>query len=165
MRKERGKQSITYFSTLLLLGVFAMFLFLVLVQGAWAYERIEETSARAYEKRTAIQYLMTKIHQVPSRQSVRIDQLEQGNQKVDCLIIQSEIEGETYETKIYCYDGWLMELFTEGGAEVEPQDGEKLLKIQALEMWISEGLLWMVITDLEGDGTTITLSVTGGDGL
>lgn len=157
MRKEHGKQSITHLATLLLLGVFAMFLVLVLMQGAGAYQRLTERDAMAYEKRTALQYLTTKMRQISGESEVLVADFGQGNS----LVILEEILGEKYQTQIYCYDGWLMELFTAEGEEAHPEDGERLLAAQGLKLWMEENLLWIELQDSSGNEETLTLYLRG----
>ena len=41
-----------------------------------------------------------------------------------------ELADKVYETYIYCYDGWLWELYTEEGFAVSVSDGEKILPLK-----------------------------------
>jgi len=57
-------------------------------------------------------------------------------------VLTETLEGELYETWIYCYDGWICEYFTEAGlAAPDPQLGEPVLEAQHLQISLEDGLL------------------------
>ena len=132
--------------TLLLFGVFALCILAVLLTGADAYKRLSGRDQVSYDERTAGQYLTTRV-----RQADRLGGVEVASfQGVDTLILTEEIEGEAYETRVYCYDGYLREMFCVKGAALPPTFGEQILPMEDLEL------------DFDGKTITATLSMTDG---
>lgn len=158
MRERGRKRSITDLAPLLLLGIFAMGILAVLLSGAGAYGRLVQRDGAAYDTRTGIQYLATKVRQAPDAGSIAVTEFGQG----DCLQITETIEGVAYRTRIYCHDGWLMELFTVAEPGFAPEDGEKILPAEALTLHLDNGLLQAVLTEDSGTETLLQLSLRGG---
>lgn len=133
---------ITRVLTLLTLTVFALCLLLVLLTGASVYRDLVDRKEVAYARRTALQYLTTRVHQA---ETVKTGTLE------DCeaLILGHTVDGELYTTHIYCYDGWLRELYTVPGARISPSAGETLLKAQSLSLALEGDLLTLCLDNQE----------------
>lgn len=145
---------------LLLFGVFAVCILMVLLTGADAYKRLSQRDQSGYDERTASQYLATRVRQADRLGGVRIDSF----QGVDALIFAEEIEGEAYETRIYCYDGYLRELFAAADGVFYPEDGEKVLAADGLTLSCEGRLLTAELTDGEGQIRQITLYLRSGEG-
>lgn len=158
MRKRSGKRSISSLATLLLLGVFAAGILSVLLSGAAAYRRLTERDRLAYDSRTCLQYLATKVRQAPS-----VVELSGFGEAVS-LVIREEIDGAAYCTRIYCHDGWLMELFTVADGDFEPRDGEKIMEARSLALTRMGDLLRVEIVDGNGREGTIMLHPRSGEG-
>lgn len=157
MKQRSGKQSIAGLAALILLGVFAAGILTVLFTGARTYQRLVERDALSYDSRTCVQYLTAKVRQAPAPGSVVLSDFGDG----DSLLICEQIEGAEYWTRIYCYDGWLMELFTAAGAGLEPQDGEKILPAQELTLECSGNLLRVAVLGEDGTCNTVLLNLRG----
>ena len=54
--------------------------------------------------------------------------------EVDALVLRETVDGCTYLTRIYCWQGQVRELFAAEGGSFAPQDGECLMEAQALEI-------------------------------
>ena len=143
MRKKRKTDALV---VLVLFGVFAVCVLSVLLTGADAYQRLSRRDSRSYDQRTAAQYLSTRVRQADRLGSVSVEDF--GG--VDALIFREDIEGEIYETAVYCYDGWLRELFTAEDSGMLPEDGERVLEAERLE--------------LTPDGQTVLAELTAPDG-
>ena len=137
--KERNSP-ITEVLALLNLTVFALCVLLVLLTGARIYRNLVDRGQEVYEQRTALQYLTTRVRQA---ETVEIGNLE----GCEALILKETLEGETYTTYVYCYDGWLRELYTVAGAKLPPQAGEALLEGENL--------------DLKQEGSLLTVTCAG----
>ena len=121
---------------LLLFGVFAVCVLSVLLTGAKAYRRLTERDQAAYNRRTAAQYIATRVR------------LREG-------------EGP-FVTYVYCHDGYLMELYCAEDAGLEPQDGEKVLKADSLTAAMEDGLLTATIYGADGIDT-VRVSLRSGE--
>ena len=143
---------------LLLFGILTTCLLLVLLSGAKIYRGVTERGRESFDQRTAAQYLSTRVHQADAAEAVRVENF--GGEPA--LVMSEMIDGVCYETRIYCYDGWLRELFAESGYNASPEDGEQLLPLEALELTLESGLLRVTFTDEDNTETELLLSCRGG---
>ena len=147
---------------LALFGVFAGCILAVLLTGGGAYRRLTQRDNAAYDRRTALQYVAAKVRQADREDGVTVGRLAEQ----DALVLTETIEGTCYETWVYCYDGYLRELFTEQGFEPAPEDGEKVLRTEDLRVCLErEGLLRLDIrTDAGWEAEILTLRSGEGSG-
>ena len=125
MREKRFQ--IQQVLTLLTLTVFALCLLLVLLSGASCYRGLVERGEESYGRRTALQYLTTRIRQA---EGVEVGDFE----GCPALILEETVENETYTTKVYCYEGWLRELYAVPGAKLPPKAGTAILEAEELSL-------------------------------
>ena len=125
---------ITQTLALLCLTVFALCALLVLLSGASCYRDLVQRGEASYARRTSLQYLTTRVRQA---QQVEIGDFE----GCPALILEQTIDGETYTTKVYCYEGWLRELYTVPGAKLPPKAGTAILEADTLELTREGSLL------------------------
>lgn len=119
---------------LLCLTVFALCVLLVLLSGVNTYRNLVDSGEENYARRTALQYLTTRVRQA---ESVQIGELE----GCEALILEETVEEETYTTWVYCYEGWLRELCAVPGAQLPPQAGEPILEAETFDLKQEDGLL------------------------
>lgn len=131
---------ITRVLALLTLVVFALCLLLVLLTGASIYRDLVDGSEISHIRRTARSYLSTRLHQA---ESVTLGTLE----GCDALLLAETVDNETYITHIYCWDGWLRELYTVPGAEAAPEDGEPILEADCFSCAQDGRLLILKVND------------------
>ncbi len=129
MRKLRSS-SIASVAALLVLAVFSMGILGVLLSGARVYRGLTAQGAEDYDRRTCLQYLTTKLSQAPDPAMLSIERFGAG----DALFIRQNIENKSYVTRIYCHNGWLMELFSVDSPGFSPEDGEKLMLLDSLSL-------------------------------
>ena len=147
MKEKRW--NITGLLALTVFAVFALCVVLVLLSGAQVYRGLTERGEENFASRTAARYLTTRIRQA---ESVTVGDFE-GCQ---ALVIPEQIDGTTYLTRVYVYDGHLRELYCAENADLQPRDGEKVLPAEVLEVTLRDGLLTM-----ELDGQMLFLDLTG----
>ena len=149
--KKRAQHHIDGLLALLLFGVFASCLLAVLLGGAGAYRRL------TFTRRTAIQYISARVRQADSDGAVSVEPFG------DCTAL-ALTDSAGYVTRVYCLDGHLMELYTSAETELQPEDGEKILAAEALELSLVDGLLTMVLTGDDGVQSRLSLSLRSGEG-
>lgn len=160
MKKTAGKNSI---SILLALTVFALFtacVLCVLLSGAGVYRRLVSGGQEDYARRTAGQYIAARVRQSEQADCLWTEPFGAG----DSLVVAQDIGGQTYLTRVYCHEGWLMELFTHEDGEFEPADGEKLLPAQGLLCTLEDGLLTVGLKDSDAAAQELIFSLRGGEG-
>ena len=144
-------------AAVLLLAVFATGVLAVLLSGANIYRSLVQRDETAYDSRTGSQYLLSKLRQIPEPGAVRVAEFGQ----TEALMITQVVEGESYVTRIYCHNGWLMELFSAADGEFSPEDGEKILPASKLQVSQQGGLLTVVVTDENGESQQLRYSLRG----
>ena len=131
--KEKQTE-ITRVLALLTLTVFAICLLLVLLGGAGVYRNLIELGEQSHNRRAALHYLTTRVRQA--------DAVEVGSfQGCDALILREQTQGEMYLTWVYCWDGWLWELYATPGGAFSPEDGQRILETEALSCALEGQLL------------------------
>lgn len=156
---DNKTRSASMIAALIVLALFAVGILSVLLGGAGAYRRLTARDQQVYEDRTCSQYLATKLRQASCADAVEV--LPFGD--TDALRITQILEGEVYETRIYCHDGWLMELFSLAGGEFSPEDGEQILEAKGLKIQNQQGLYTLELTGEDGKRILLTLSARGGE--
>jgi hypothetical protein len=60
---------------------------------------------------------------------------------------------------MYAYNGYLMEVFARTGIDISPQSGQRIIKMNAMDIKISSSnLITVEITDMEGQLTEVLIS-------
>jgi len=158
MKNEQKQLKMGSLLALMVFGVFAACLLFLLLTGADAYQKMRQRDTATYESRTAVQYMTTRVRQADRAESITAEMFD----GLDALVLQEEIEGETYETKLYCYDGWLTELYAAADSDLSPADGEKILELKGLELSLQDGLLQAKLTLPDGREEELSLQLRSG---
>ncbi len=139
---------------LLLFGVFAVCVLGVLLTGADAYRRLTERDKDAYNRRTYVQYMATRVRQAAGAGSVSVEDF--GGE--DALVL---LDGKGWATRVYFYDGYIMELYTEDDFPLGPEAGQRVMEAGGLEMSLKDGLLSVTCIDIGGKRSSLLLSLRG----
>ncbi|MDO4530821.1 MAG: DUF4860 domain-containing protein [Bacillota bacterium] len=158
MKNEQKQQKISGFLALLLFGVFAVCILMVLLMGAGSYQRMTERDQKTYAERTAVQYLTTRVRQADASGGVSVEKLE----GLDALVLSETLEDEVYETKLYCYEGWLMECYAAADSDLSPVDGERILEAQEMNLSMDGQMLQIELTLSDGTEEELTLQLRSG---
>ena len=160
MKMKEQKRKADAVLVLVLFGVFAVCILSVLLTSADAYRRLAERDEQSYDHRVATQYLATRVRQGDEAGRVFVETFD----GVDALVLQEEIEGEVYETRVYCYDGYLRELFSGKGEPFVAEDGEQILKAESLALSLENQVITAEITNSDGQVQEMTLYLRSGEG-
>ena len=79
------------------------------------------------------------------------------------MVIPQTYGDVQYLTRVYCHDGWLMELFTASSGEFAPEDGERLMPANAMSLSLEDGLLMVQLTDETGEKKSLLLELRSGE--
>lgn len=161
MNEEKHYSPETPFIALLICA-FAGAVLLVLVLGTRIYSSMSSASERAYYERTVFSFAAEKLRQGDVAGAVSVGDFDGLN----ALYLESELGGTVYTSILYCYDGWLYELFCEKGLDFSREDGTKIL--QAASVRFSEEaprLIHIASTDEAGHVRGLSIHLrSGGDG-
>ena len=141
---------------LLLFAVFAACVLAVLLTGARAYKRLTQRDQAAYDSRTCVQYVATRVRQSDTARGVEVAPFGDAR----ALVLPEE---SGCVTRVYWYDGWLMELYSAPGTELSPEDGTRLLEAEQVDFTLEDGLLRAEIRS-GGQQSTLCLSLRSGKG-
>ena len=163
MKQETKQRTVSAVTSLLVLAVFSVSILGVLLAGAQAYQRLTGLGNTGYDSRTCCAYIASRFRQAAG--GVAVESFGDG----DCLAFYEELEGKSYVTRVYCYDGWLRELFTVAGPDFDPndfapRDGEKVLPLAAAEFDLTDGLVTMRLTPESGAVAESAVLLRAGEG-
>ena len=157
MKKRMTGHHMDGLIALLLFGVFAACLLAVLLTGAGAYKRLNARNEGSYFYRTCMQYITNRVHQARIPEEVMIESFGDG----DALVIPDQ---DGCMTRVYYYDGYLRELYSDASSALNPQDGEKVMEAGGLVFAIEDEMLTVTMTDQDGRSNEIYLFLSDGEG-
>jgi len=143
---------------LVLFALFAVCILSVLMAGANVYQRTVRRDDSSYTQRTAAQYISTKVRQAGSPEEVSAEEFFH----LPTLTLRQDLGGIDLLTRVYCYEGWLRELYYLDGSPLAPEDGEKILPLKELSVALEGGALQVVLVHEDGGRQQLTLSLRGG---
>lgn len=111
-------------------------------------------------QRTALSYLVNQTRRADEDGCIDLGSF--GG--VPALRLSEHLDGATYYTYLYCYDGQLRELYTEAGTGLGPADGQAVLPAQALDVQAEDGAIRFTVTTADGAVHTAALSPRTGFG-
>ena len=158
MKKPVSQHHMDTLAALLLFGIFAACVLTVLLTGADAYGRITDRDSEAYDRRTCIQYVATRVRQADTAGGVSLEVF--GGVKA---LVLKDAEDENCLTRVYYHDGYLMELYSEADVDLTPEDGEKVIRCDWMRLSLEDGLLTVDLLDPQGEVTTVRLALRGGE--
>jgi len=159
MKIREKKNRMESLTVLFIFAVFAFCVLLLILTGAGIYREVTEKNAINYEWRTRVQYLTTRIRQADSNGSLQIGKFGEN----DAVILSEELDGEIYYTYVYCYDGYLRELFTAADSGLQPGDGDRILKAQEMKAEKKDHILEIEIRAEDGSNRSLKLFLRSGN--
>ncbi|NCB50557.1 MAG: DUF4860 domain-containing protein [Clostridia bacterium] len=134
---------------LFLVCVFAASLFFTLASGARIYKDVSAVMEEQYTSRTALGYVTAKLHQSDAAGCVSLETLGE----VPALVISEEFDGVLYKTFVYCWDGYITELFCPASEPLLPSDGLPVIAAEKLEFSIEGRLMRIDCFTSAGEAT------------
>lgn len=144
--------------TMLLFLVFVLCALFTVLTGGKVYENISSRMEQTYTGSVALQYVANKVRQGDFAGQISVKEIE-GAQVLE---LAEEIDGESYVTWIYYFDGSIRELFTYKDSGLSLKDGLEILACGGLS-FVREGRLITIETAGAGGGS-LTLSLRSGGG-
>ena len=160
--KEYTKRTRTHvIAPLLIFTLFTSCLLFVLLSGANIYKTHTNNEKINFENRTLTQFLSTKIKQNDCADSIKTGSFDKAlsTDIGDTLHIIQNIDGTDYSTRIYCYEGYLCELFTEMSDDFHPADGTQIMPMESITYTVSNNLLTIDITCANSNKQTLVLYI------
>ena len=158
MRERTKEFQINGILVLVLFGVFAVTVLAVLLTGAGAYKRLTERGQEMYTARTIPQYLTTRVRQADAAGGISVASMD----GIPVLELSEQIEGKRYVTRIYCYEGYVRELFADASLTLHPEDGECIMEAETLRFTLEDGALHITL-DVDGMQSQLYLALRSGE--
>ncbi|NLF79900.1 MAG: DUF4860 domain-containing protein [Clostridia bacterium] len=154
MRNSNRGQKIGDLLALLIFCAFTAAILLVLMLGAHIYQGISDRNSANADQRLAISYIETKLRHSDTLDGVYLGSF-QGYEELNAistLYLEEDYGDSVYHTMIYCYDGWIRELYCEKGLQFTPDAGMKILPAQSLDFEnnAQTGLISIICVDSQG---------------
>ena len=129
--KSKNRHIVDVAFILCLMLLFVLCALSVISLGAGIYKKNIESMKNNYDHRTACAYITEKVRQSDTNGTIFVQDLFGQN----ALVLQEEINGTLYNTYIYDYDGYLMELYARADLNTfYPQSGQKLLEVNSFDI-------------------------------
>ncbi len=136
MNSSRGRK-FDILAVLLILCVFSAAVLSLLLSGAGTYKNITEKDRASQQEQILELFISNKIFQTETRDAVRFT--DEGG--VSVLCVDSTENGEPHITRVWYYDGWIRELYSDAGYNFTPDDGEKIARAEELSFTQDGSLL------------------------
>jgi len=146
---------ITGFMALVLFLLFSLCILGVLLTGADVYRKITEKDRTTYDRRTAVQYLTTKIRQSDAHGNLAVTEID----GIPALQLQEQVGDRVYVTHIYCAEGYIWELYAQQGSGLSAKDGERVLEAASLDFRWDPPMLTINIGFADGTGRQLHVTV------
>lgn len=136
--------------------LFAVTSCILILIGAEQYRATTDAMKQNYEVRTTVSYLKEKLHQNDTCAETETAYLAGGY----ALVLTNSIDGNTYSTYIYYYDGALRELSAAETSAFTPDSGQVIVTLESFDAEIVRpGLVRAVFKDTYGISHTLYLNV------
>ena len=130
---KQKSQLLDFVVGLLLFCLFTVSMLMVLISGANAYKNISAELDTQYGKRTCLSYIVTKVRHYDSVNEAGLSNVYISDfEGVNALSLAEEIDGMLFVTFIYCYEGYLYELFAAHDSGLYPEDGLQVMPVDLL---------------------------------
>lgn len=135
--------------------ILAMCIFLTVVSCASAYKRLSERDAATYNNRTCMQYVATRFRSMENAKGVSVSDID------GIPALRIEENGGECATYIYCYGGYIRELYTTGDSSPSPGAGEKLIEVAEMDFELEDGIVKVSAVSTTGERLQSFLAVRG----
>ena len=146
-RDSQRRYIVDILFVLALFFVFAVTSILLIAIGASIYRRNTDSMEHNYTIRSSHAYLAEKMRAADTAGAVSIGETE-GFQT---LLLRQEINGISYVTRLYLYEGCVTELFHREDVNLPASAGMQLMEVSALSFSRSEdGIILADVTETDG---------------
>lgn len=161
MNGKLQKHNIDNAFVIVLFAVFAVTIVAVLALGANSYKSLVERDNEAYNKRIITSYISAKIRNYDAYAAIEVtDSYDEEKQDgMNTLHLYEMIEGQLFEQKIYFYDGYIYEMFTVAGNNIEPEAGNPIMEAKALNFKKEDSVIRITSVDVDGRENAATVAL------
>ena len=156
MRISRYRDDqISGFFVFLILSVFVAFSMFVMLLGAGAYHSARMRARETGDYRILTGCIRTLIRTGDGFAGISV----RREADVPVLVLDEPYGDMHYLTRVYVWDGWLRESFTDGEMPFDPGSGEKLCPALGFEADLENGLLDVRLMDAQGTWNEVSMVI------
>ena len=127
--KKTGGQRIDTVFVLIIFCIFAISVLMVLMFGASIYQNLTGMIRDGQDERAVLSYIWTKAKNDDNEGRISVGYFH----GLPTLFLDEEFDRVPYRTRIYYYDGWVHELFSETELDFYPVDGTRIIEVESLD--------------------------------
>lgn len=147
-KKTSSRHPIAELASLMLFGIFALFLLLMLLFSARIYQQTVKNTNAETTLGTAVSYITTKFRQHDTEDGIFSSTLD----GLSALCFLDTLNGQEYITYIYLDQGNLKELFTQNGSAASASAGTTIAELSDFQVSeTSPGFYYLELKDSEGN--------------
>lgn len=147
-KKFSSRHPVAELASLLLFGIFILFLLLMLLFSARIYQQTVKNTTAESTLGTAVSYLTAKFRQHDTENGIFTDKLD----NISALCFRDTLNDQDYITYIYLDQGSLKELFTPDGSSASASAGTTIAQLSDFQVSESRpGFYSFELKDPEGN--------------
>jgi len=163
---DRGRYSfgtVTAWVVLALILLFAGLSVALIAMGGQAYRSILNAANENAQRRASVGYVVGRVRAFDGLNAVHVERVTVDGQGIDALVLSETIDGEAYETRIYCADGKLREQFVSADTVLEcAEDGEQIAQLAGFSVMQKPGMLVMQFVHPDAQTDTMHVALHSG---
>ena len=144
-KSNRGRplgKTVTAWVVLVLILLFALLSIALIALGAQAYRSVHDAGKDHAWLRTSVGYVNNRVKTADGIASMHVETVTLGEETVDVLVFGEEIDGELYQTRLFCAGGALREQFVASGIPLESEtDGEVICEMNRFLIIIEDEMI------------------------
>ena len=153
-KKYFSRHPVAELASLILFGIFTLFLLLMLLFSARIYQQTVKNTNAETTLGTAVSYITTKFRQHDTEGGVFNSTLD----GLPALCFHDTLNDQEYTTYIYLDQGNLKELFTQNDSAANTSAGTTIAKLSDFQVTESSpGFYYLELKDSEGNEETFYL--------
>ena len=155
-KRKREKIASTHAFTIVLIAVFFIVMMGCLAVGARMYSNVSNLEAQANDIRMQSGLLANLIRVNDAADAFEVGAGPEG----DALVMIERLDSGTYETRIYRYQGAIVQEYAISGRPYKPENAIKVIESDTFEFSYENGLVTIVTDD--GEWCVALRSIQGG---
>ncbi len=144
-KRKREKTTSSHVFTIVLIAVFFIVMMGCLAVGARMYSNVSNLEAQADDIRMQSGLLENLIRVNDAADAFEVGSGPEG----DALVMVERLESGTYETRIYRYQGAIVQEYAIAGRPYKPNNATKIIESDKFEFSYENGLVTIVTDDGE----------------
>lgn len=139
--------------------LFALFLFTLLMAilaGTNVYKALNDVRQNVDNTRLSLNLVANTVHANDEVNSVAVGQGPEGKS----LVLVEQLESGTYETRVYLYEGYIVQEYSLSNAPYTPERASKIAPSDIFDFSYANGLL--TINTSQGSTSVALRSLSGG---